>query len=1150
MRRSLGAPQQGGASDPLASPQDPWARMGATSVVHKASKFFSVGGTLDPNSASYIERLADTELYDALLDGEYVFILDSRQKGKSSLIARVVARLRAASVSVVKVDLQRLGSQVTPEQWYAGILHAISLDLGCVDLVFEAWFKGAEFGAMKRWMDALDALVQSLPGPIVVVLDEVDFVRSLPFSVDELFAGIRACFNARADDAAYRNLTFGLVGVATPAQLIRSVEITPFNVGRRIELADFARGDLSRYEEQLNAGGLPGALILDRAYYWVAGHPYLTQLLCDAAIKGRFATADQVDELVHATFVKPQTSVREPHLADVERRLLEPFGHGLSLEEARSALLDVYGRMIRYGSVPFVAEDTVCDNLTLAGVAMTRVGTLVPRNRLYSTVFDRRWIRANLPDAEVRRQRRAARKTAVQVGSTACAVMLVFGLLTTNIWRLSRERGTAIANLKRIARESRQIAYNASILSVDRFTESGNWASVREGLEKTRDSEFRGWEWNYLNSQVWSAVDETTVSSSAFGGFATFDSKGDPILVSLDGVRDWSGQYVARGSTRGWQASALRHLLTNPTEFVRRHGLVAPRAYSGLEVPSNWNLLIPSSTGRFGIARNREGQFCLVGSPEPIPIPVTGGLPPCGFTHDDKVVVIAKSVPGFESEGCVALEPMSGRTLWKRSDLSATALCVSHDDKWVAIGGEGTPLTIIEAHSGRTTAQWETKHGSVAAMEFSPNDSALAVGYADGTVQIFNTRQRTMIGELRGLPAGLTSVTFRDDARALLAATSTGIARLYTLPPATSRRAVFLGQEELQCLAVSNDGTRLAVSGHKGTVTLLKFPAMTPIAAYRTGNPSSRSIIAFTADSCRLAISYTSGAVEVVNASTGQLVDRLAGLSSEIKEMSWQPGGSCLAASTLTGEIRIWHVDQSGRSTTVLTARSPSKASALAIGWSQNGQSFAWTDITGHVELWTVNGTRPSKLKQSEILQTASETSPWIGDCSIRDLAFTPDGRGLCLVTFHRLIRLAVPSLDLQFAVAGHADRIQNLEISHDGGRVITQSMDMTVRIWNAADGSPVTQLRHDGWIAAAHYSPDGRRIATASSDKLTRIWDSDTGDLLSILREAKATSFDARWSPDGRYLVTVSTDGHVRLYDSEIPLREEGESEKLPVKR
>lgn len=42
-------------------------------------------------------------------------------------------------------------------------------------------------------------------------MDEIDTVRSLPFSTDECFAAIRECYNRRTEDPEFNRLTFCLL---------------------------------------------------------------------------------------------------------------------------------------------------------------------------------------------------------------------------------------------------------------------------------------------------------------------------------------------------------------------------------------------------------------------------------------------------------------------------------------------------------------------------------------------------------------------------------------------------------------------------------------------------------------------------------------------------------------------------------------------------------------------------------------------------------------------------------------------------------------------------------------------------------------------------------------------------------------------------
>src|SRR4051794_31891930 len=62
-------------------------------------EFFVVGGTLRPDTPSYVERRAEGELFQALAEGKFCYMLTARQTGKSSLMVRTAAKLREVGIA-------------------------------------------------------------------------------------------------------------------------------------------------------------------------------------------------------------------------------------------------------------------------------------------------------------------------------------------------------------------------------------------------------------------------------------------------------------------------------------------------------------------------------------------------------------------------------------------------------------------------------------------------------------------------------------------------------------------------------------------------------------------------------------------------------------------------------------------------------------------------------------------------------------------------------------------------------------------------------------------------------------------------------------------------------------------------------------------
>src|SRR5438105_4955927 len=124
--------------------------------------FYITGGTLQGDAPSYVERQADRQLLEGLQRGEFCYVLTSRQMGKSSLMVRTAARLREGSVAVAILDLTILGQNLSPEQWYDGLLGLLGLQLDLEDELEEYGQHHERESPLQRWLGALREVV--LPG--------------------------------------------------------------------------------------------------------------------------------------------------------------------------------------------------------------------------------------------------------------------------------------------------------------------------------------------------------------------------------------------------------------------------------------------------------------------------------------------------------------------------------------------------------------------------------------------------------------------------------------------------------------------------------------------------------------------------------------------------------------------------------------------------------------------------------------------------------------------------------------------------------------------------------------------------------------------------------------------------------------------------
>jgi hypothetical protein len=411
------------------------------------SNFYVLGGTLTRDAPSYVMRDADLDLHAALIHGEFCYVLTSRQMGKSSLMVRTVVRLRAENAKAVVIDLTALGQNLTPEQWYLGLLGRIASQLELEEELEAYWYAQASLGPLQRWLGAIrEVALPKTNQPVFVFIDEIDATRSLPFAADEFFAGIRELYNERTELPALSRLTFCLLGVATPADLIRDARTTPFNIGHRIELADFTKQEARVLLPGLNRAGHHAPALLERILYWTGGHPYLTQRLCQAVMEDpNVRTPGGVDRVCEDIFLSNKARDRDDNLLFVRDRMLRGGANPVEMLSTYSSIWT--GRMVKDDpSHPLLNE------LRLAGVVRSENGYLRVRNRIYMRVFNQKFVDANLPQDEMARQRAAERRGRLKVLAWAVPLVLAFAALASLAWWQSRraqketENFTATAN--------------------------------------------------------------------------------------------------------------------------------------------------------------------------------------------------------------------------------------------------------------------------------------------------------------------------------------------------------------------------------------------------------------------------------------------------------------------------------------------------------------------------------------------------------------------------------------------------------------------------------------------------------------------------------------------------------------------------------
>jgi WD40 repeat protein len=281
----------------------------------------------------------------------------------------------------------------------------------------------------------------------------------------------------------------------------------------------------------------------------------------------------------------------------------------------------------------------------------------------------------------------------------------------------------------------------------------------------------------------------------------------------------------------------------------------------------------------------------------------------------------------------------------------------------------------------------------------------------------------------------------------------------------------------IACLALSHDGSYLAVGGANSTIHLWGiYKSPSPLPPLIGPAPQSRAM-AFSPDGEYLVVANGDQNIRAFRLSDGKLVKTFEGHTALIRSLTFAPDGRTLFSASFDNSLRAWRFPQGPETKRIETG----KSELFGLAVSPDGQ----------------------------ILLSA--------------------GAGQKL-TIHRW-----PDGDLLWDLAGHTNTITSLVSVPRGQLCATAARDGTIILWNYIAGRIVSRLPSEGQVTALAFHPNEQFILGATAQGNINFWNVSTSKKIESISAHRNPVAGLLIAPDGQQAYSASVDGTLSIWDLQV---------------
>ena len=478
------------------------------------------------------------------------------------------------------------------------------------------------------------------------------------------------------------------------------------------------------------------------------------------------------------------------------------------------------------------------------------------------------------------------------------------------------------------------------------------------------------------------------------------------------------------------------------------------------------------------------------------------------------------------------------------------SLVLTHDDKVLAPDAYYKTIKIWDLKTGELLKTLEGLTSTIESIAITPDGTKVVSGSDDKTIKIWDIETGELLKTLEGHTSTIESIAITPDGTKVVSGSDDKTIKIWDIETGKMIKSFYGHSAPIRTLVITPDNTKIVSGYYDHTIKIWEIEDIEDIEYFPNSDSHIDEItsLVITSDGTKIVSGSRDKTIRIWNVNTGELLHILKGHENDIECIAVTPDNTKVVSGSRDKTIRIWNINTGellhilkGHTYRVTSIAVTSDGTKIISG-SDNGIIKVWNLFTGGLIHTLKNHYR--EINRWNLVLKRRFITYIDPDCDNKYITsniirITPDNTKILSLWAEDYIHVwDLTTGKLIDRILGEPKFNTNILIAMDNYRAITLyadylSNDYKFHVWNLDRFELINRLKggHKGHVTSIAVTSDNTKLISGSLDETIKVWDLNTGNLIDTYEFYTPIASITR-TFDNSKIVYASSSFTINVYD------------------